>query len=62
MRIDQKPPTLFANKVSAISIATSLNMEENIDGDGWAYKVIEHGEYYWEIAAYDNDGTYLGSF
>jgi len=57
LRIDQKPPTLFSMNEALNAVETLTNGEE----DGWSYKVIEHG-HYGEIAVYDFDGEYLGSF
>ena len=57
LRIDQKPPTMF-------SMGEALNAVEILtrgEEDGWTYKIIEHG-HYGEIAVYDTDGEYLGSF
>jgi hypothetical protein len=56
--IDQKPPTRFSMDDAVSWVETLTKGEE----DGWTYKAIEHEGYYWEIAAYDDDGTYLGSF
>ena len=57
MRIDQKPPTLFSINEALIAVESLTKGEE----DGWIYKVIEH-ENFGEIAVYDFDGEYLGSF
>jgi len=57
IRIDQKPPTLFSMDGALEYVEILTNDEE----DGWSYKVIEHGKY-GEVAVYDTDGEYLGSF
>ena len=45
------------NNEALIAVETLTKGEE----DGWIYKVIEH-ENFGEIAVYDFDGEYLGSF
>ena len=57
MLLSEKPPTLFlmSEAISAVEILTKG------EEDGWTYKVIERG-IYGEIAVYDTDGEYLGSF
>jgi hypothetical protein len=62
MRIDQKPPTRFSMDEAVSAVETLTKGEE----DGWTYKVInirniKHGKS-GEIAVYDFDGEYLGSF
>ena len=57
LRIDQKPPTLFSINEALSAVETLIKGEE----DGWTYKIIEHGKY-GEVAVYDTDGEYLGSF
>jgi len=52
-----KKPTLF----SIDEALSSVEMLSNSEEDGWTYRLIEHGHYA-EIAVYDTDGTYLGSF
>ena len=67
MRIDQKPPTRFSMDEAVSAVETLTKGEE----DGWTYKVIKHvksGEIwesagvFGEVAVYDFDGEYLGSF
>jgi hypothetical protein len=57
LRIDQKPPTLFSMDKALEYVEILTHGEE----DDWSYKIIEHGKY-GEIASYDTDGEYLGSF
>ena len=73
MRIDQKPPTLFTLAKAKEYAETLTNAPKCPDEtvDGWTYKVIKHvksGEIwesagvFGEVAVYDFDGEYLGSF
>jgi len=55
--ISKKPATRFSMDEALKAVEILTDGEE----DGWSYKVIEHGKY-GEIAVYDTDGEYLGSF
>ncbi len=57
MLINETPATIFPMD-EAIEYAKILNDGEE---DGWTYEIIEHG-IDGEIAVFDVDGTYLGSF
>lgn len=57
MLLSEKPPTRFSMGEAISAVETLTKGEE----DGWTYKIIERGHYA-EIAVYDTDGTYLGSF